>query len=150
MNTQMVVAVVLTVLLAASAYAQTTDFFELAKTGTPQDVQAAISKGADVNAQGDAGLTALMFAAGNNQNPKVITTLLKAGAAVNAQNIYGATALMLAAEYNKNSKVITTLLRAGADMRRKDNEGKTAFDYAKDNDKLKGTDALLQLQKASQ
>ena len=30
----------------ASTYAQTTNFFELARTGTPQDVQAAIDKGA--------------------------------------------------------------------------------------------------------
>jgi predicted oxidoreductase len=44
----MVVAVVLAVLLAASAYAQTTDFFELVSSGTPQTVQAAIDKGANV------------------------------------------------------------------------------------------------------
>jgi hypothetical protein len=45
-----IVVVVLAVLIAASAYGQTTGLFELVKTGTPQDVQAAISKGADVNA----------------------------------------------------------------------------------------------------
>ena len=50
MKKRIVVAVVLAVLLAASAaYAQTKDFFELVKTGTPQDVQKAISNGADVN-----------------------------------------------------------------------------------------------------
>jgi len=79
-NKRMVVAVVLVVLLAASAYAQTTDFFELVKTRTPQSVQAAIDQGADVNAQNKDGATPLMYAAAFNQNPEVITTLLKAGA----------------------------------------------------------------------
>jgi ankyrin repeat protein len=46
--------------------------------------------------------------------------------------------------------VITTLLRAGADAKAKDNYGKTAFDYAQNNEKLKGTDAYRQLQEASQ
>jgi len=58
---QIVVAVVLSLLLAASAYAQT-DFFALVKTGTPQDVQAAIKSGAKVNAPNENGDTALMFA----------------------------------------------------------------------------------------
>jgi hypothetical protein len=32
----------------------------------------------------------------------------------------------------------------------KNGDGKTAFDYAKDNEKLKGTDALKQLEAASE
>jgi ankyrin repeat protein len=102
--------------MAALAYAQTTDFFELAKTGTPQQVQAAINKGANVNAQDNRGWTALMFAAANNPDPEVISTLLE----------------------------------ADADAKARSNEGKTAFDYAQDNDKLKGTDALKQLEAASE
>ena len=74
---RIVVAVGLSVLLAASVYAQTTDFFELVKTGTSQQVQAAIDKGADVNALTTiGGNTPLMLAAGYNQDPEVITVLL--------------------------------------------------------------------------
>ena len=53
----MIVAVVLTVLLAASAYPQATDFFELAKTGTPQSIQAVINQGATVSARNRCHLT---------------------------------------------------------------------------------------------
>ena len=148
MKKRIVVAAVLAVLMAASAYAQTKDFFELAKTGTPQQVQAAIDKGADVKAQDKSGRTALIWAATNNQNPEVITTLLKAGADLNAQNKYGRTALMYATGNNPNPEVIATLLKAGADAKAKDSKGKTAYDYAQDNEKLKGTDAYWKLNEA--
>ena len=149
MKKRIVVAVVLAVLLATSGYAQTTNFFELVMNGTPEDVQAAIDKGADVNAPNTVGETPLIVAAGYNKNPKVITTLLKAGADINAQDsLYGSTALIWAA-YAPNLEAITTLLQAGADAKAKSNEGKTAFDYAKDNYYLKGTDALKKLEEAS-
>lgn len=53
------------------------------------------------------------------------------------------------AEFNPNPEVITKLLKAGADPKAKDKDGRTAFDYAKDNAKLKGTEALKQLEEAS-
>jgi ankyrin repeat protein len=117
------VVVVLAVLLAASAYAQTTDFFELVKTGTPDDVQAALQKGANVNAQVTTGTpqelhkAPLSYAAQYNKDPEVITALLKAGADVNEMDTLQETALMLAAKFNPNPDVIATLLRAGADAR---------------------------------
>ena len=52
------------------------DFFDLVRTGTPQDVQVAISNGSDMNARNSYDTTPLMFAARYNQNPEVITTLL--------------------------------------------------------------------------
>ena len=256
---QMLVAVVLAVLLAASARAQTTDFFKLVTTGTPQEVQAAIDKGEDVNANVPNDLTPLIAAAAFNKNPDVVATLLRAGADIEAQvgtakfhgphdataliwaawfnenpevvarllksgadlsakeSLNGGSALTCAAQYNQNPKVISALLKAGADIeyrdksgrtaliaacsdnpnleviiillkagaeakakddngwtpliyaasksenpevifrllkagadaRAKNNKGYTAFDYAKYNDKLKGTDALKQLEKAS-
>lgn len=100
--------------------------------------------GADIRDRSKNGVTELMFAASNNQNPEVITTLLKAGADIKALDKNGVTAL------NPKLEVISTLLKTGADGKAKDNEGKTAFDYAQDNEKLKGTDAYRQLQKASQ
>ena len=59
------------------------------------------------------------------------------------------TALMYAAMGNTNPEVIRVLLDAGADGKARDKNGKTAFDYAQDNEKLKGTDALRKLEEAS-
>src|SRR5271157_3318401 len=95
-----IVVVVLAVLLVASAYAQTRDLFELAKSGSSQDVQAAIDQGANVNAQDmkdEYQKTPVMWAARNNPNPAVITTLLKAGAKIEARDTTGFTPLMYAA-----------------------------------------------------
>lgn len=97
-------------------------------SGTPQNVQAAISKGADVNARDALGMTALMYAAQSNEDPEVIIALLKAGADINAKGSLGRTALMIAAESKQNSKVIVTLLKAGADVNARDSfGGMTAF-----------------------
>jgi|SRR5208337_1285414 len=129
MKKRIVVAGVLAVLLVTAAYAQTgdvrsslPDFFKLAQTGTPKDVQAALRKGAQVNAVLPRSYAQYM----------------------------GKTPLMFAAQYNQDPEVIATLLKAGADAKAKDSEGKTAVDYAQDNDALIGTDAYRQLQEASQ
>lgn len=45
--------------------------------------------------------------------------------------------------------MITVLLKAGAEVKAKDKEGKTVLDYAKDNEKLKGTQALKELEQAT-
>ena len=76
---------------------------------------------------------------------------LKDGADPKAHDTSGETVLMWAAAQNKNPEVISTLLKAGADARAKDSAGRTAFDYAKSNYSLrvKGTDALKQLEEAS-
>jgi ankyrin repeat protein len=138
-NRRIIVAVVLALLLAASAYAQTIsfDWDELGAHGTPKQVQAAIDNGADVNAADlRDGFTPLMCAAEWNRMPEVITVLLKAGANINAKDMFGMTALIWAARDN-SPKVITILLKAGADAK------------AKNNEKLIGTDALKQLEEAS-
>jgi ankyrin repeat protein len=44
--------------------------------------------------------------------------------------------------------MITNLLNAGADTKVRDTEGKTPFDYAKDNEKLKGTEGYWALHDA--
>ena len=104
MRKRIVVAVVLTVLMAASAYAQTTDFFELVKAGTPKQIQAAIDQGSgDINARDTHGNTPLMWAARDTYNPEVITVLLKAGADAKAKNKAGETAFDKA-KYNENLK----------------------------------------------
>jgi ankyrin repeat protein len=139
MKKRMGIVAALAVLMATSAYAQKSDFFELVKTGTPQDVQAAIVQGANVNArdkstdenwQDKNDKTPLMYAAGYNQNPEVITALLKAGANIKAQDLVGRTALICAAMGNPNPEVITTLLKAGANIKAQDVVGMTSLMYA--------------------
>ena len=117
---KLLVLVVLIMATGGATNAQTTDFFELVKTGTPKSVQAAISNGADIKARDKHGWTPLMWAAGHNPNPEVITTLLKAGADINARDKDGLTPLMWAAYYNPIPEVITTLLKAGADSKARD------------------------------
>lgn len=131
----MVLAVVLAVLMAASAYAQTTNFFELARTGTPQDVHAAIDKGANVNGMSSYGMAPLGLAASYNKNPEVITTLLKAGADLEARDKNGKTVLMYAATFN-NPDMIAVLLKAGADVnaRNTKRDGRTALMFAAEHD----------------
>ncbi len=57
-------------------------FNELAGTGAPPEVQAAIGRGADVNGRGEDGMTPLMAAAGKSRNAEVLVVLLNAGADV--------------------------------------------------------------------
>ena len=125
------------------------EFFELVKSGTPQDVQTAIRNGAHVNVRDKGGGTVLMGAAEFNQNPEVITVLLAAGAHVNVRDKNGWTALMGATVFNQNPEVITVLLAAGANAKAKDNERRMAFDYAQTRAKLKDTDAYRKLEEAS-
>jgi len=150
-------AVFLAAFGAASASAQDRkgDFFDLVMAGTPQEIQAAIDRGADVNealpmddSQGS-GKTPLMCAAKFNANPEAIAVLLKAGADIEAQNYHGWTALVYAAKNNRNPEVVMTLLSAGADAKVTDDYGQTVLDYARSNFSLRGTDALRRLEAAA-
>jgi ankyrin repeat protein len=84
------------------------------KTGTPQDIQAAIDEGADVNGRSSNGLTPFIIS----------TTLLNGGADLKARDLYdvGATALGWAAWNNSNPGVIAALLKAGGDVNSRDTE----------------------------
>jgi len=68
---------------------------------------------------------------------------------VNARNREGSSPLMIAARHNKNPEVITVLLKAGADVKAKNNDGKTALDCAKNNESIKGTQAMKELEEAT-
>jgi hypothetical protein len=80
--------------------------------------------------------------------PQSIQAAIDQGADVNARDKDGSTPLIRAAQNNTNPEVITTLLKAGADAKAKNSSGKTAFDCAKNNAKLKGTDAYWKLNEA--
>ena len=79
---------------------------------------------------------------------QIIDSLIKAGADVNAKNDKDKTPLISAAQKG-NAETVNLLLDAGADAKAKDNSGKTAFDYASENEKLKGSDTLKRLEQLS-
>ena len=102
------------------------DFFDICKTGTPEQVSAALKAGACLTDKDRDGNTPLIWAAWHNTNPDVFSVLFNAGASVEDKDIEGKTPLMCAAYGNKNPDIIVLLLKAGADPKLKDNYGKTA------------------------
>jgi ankyrin repeat protein len=69
---------------AASA-APSKNFFGLCRTGSIEEIRAAIEAGADLNARQSNGETAL-YSAVSNPNPDVVSLLIEKGADVNARD----------------------------------------------------------------
>ncbi len=101
------------------------DFLNLVRTGSPDQVQAAIDKGADVNDKDAAGKTALMYAAGDNPNVDVTAVLYNAGAKVGVKDDRGGTALMYAALAQRND-VMAAIVK---DMQDGDKQTRGADDF---------------------
>ena len=115
--------------------------------GHTETVNALIKAGSDVNAKSNTiGVTALMLAAANGHT-ETVNALIDAGADDLTDND-GNTALMYASAIG-NAETVNALIVAGSDVKHKDKNGKTALDYARKNPKLKGTDALKQLERLS-
>jgi len=93
-----------------------------------ETVRFLLDNGADVNAQGQYGQTALMKAAEGCRVGNV-RLLLTAGADVNARNDVSETALMYAASHDC-ADVISVLLQAEADIHATDKDGETALSIA--------------------
>ena len=135
----------------------------------PFAAEALLAAGASHAARDEDGETPLHVAA-REANPSVIEALLAGGADPNARNEDGNTPLHLvvywagaydrwlrdgtsggaAGERNKaflerTPAVIEALLDGGADAALRDEGGNVPFDYAKDNEALKGTDAYWRL-----
>ena len=109
-----------------------------------------LDRGVDVNAKDYEGVSALMYSVQEREDSaEIAEMLLKAGADVNAKDIFDDTALHEAAHWCMNEKTIEILLDAGADAKVKNNDGKMAIDYARKNNKLKGTKVLERLEKLS-
>ena len=89
-------------------------------------MRALLQKRADVNAAEADGMTALHWAARNN-DLATARLLLRAGANVKAANRYGMTPLALAAQ-NGNAPMLELLLKAGADANAALPEGETRAD----------------------
>jgi ankyrin repeat protein len=141
---QLLVASLLCLLLVSPLAAQELRLHVLAATGTAEEIQAALLKGADFNDRDYAGVTALMAAAGYNHNENVVPVLLRYGAVVDARDGNGETALMFAAERNGDPAVIDALLTGGAGLEIRDKLGLTPLMYAaKCNPSLDVVIALL-------
>lgn len=90
-----------------------------------------LTKGAQIDGQGEFNQTALMNAVDNGHN-EVVENLLSRGANVNSADQDGRSMLMrIASKTYPNSKVLVNkLLTAGADINLQDNDGWSALMYA--------------------
>jgi hypothetical protein len=91
----------------------------------------------------------LHLAARHSSAPAVIAALLEGGADPKAKDGKGVTPLHLAARHSSAPAVIAALLEGGADPKAKV-AGKTAFDLARNNAKVRGSDAYRQLREAQE
>ena len=103
----------------------TTALDHAVQNGNREMVQFLISKGADVNASEDGGVTALMQV-NEATTPDLLWDLINAGAKINYKTEYGTTVLMTMASQS-NSEVLEELLSAGADLNATDEDGMTAL-----------------------
>jgi ankyrin repeat protein len=99
------------------------------------------AKGANVNATGADGSTAIMYAAAND-DLELVRALIKAGANVNLKNQLGTSALTEAAIIG-SAPIIETLLKAGADPNFKTPNGETPLMAAARSGKVDAARALL-------
>ena len=113
-----------------------------------------IKAGADVNAKDKNGTTALMYAA-HMGKANAVNTLIEASADDEIDD-KGRTALIHAVTldddvgyYLGNAETVNALIDAGSYVKQKDKSGRMAVDYARHNEKLKGTDALKRLEELS-
>lgn len=97
--------------------------FNAAKSGNTAEVQMLLAKGANPNAKGIFGWTALIGASGNG-HLNVVQLLLENGAEIDAKDDNGYTALMSAC-LSQHAKVVRLLLDRGADVNAKVSGGTT-------------------------
>ena len=113
----------------------------------PENIQVLLNAGAYVMARTLDGFTPLHIAASEG-TPENIRVLLNAGVDVMVRDKFDRTPLHNAARFNDKIGVIEVLLEAGADPKAITENGKTPWDFAKKNEKLKGTKSLWALNDA--
>lgn len=124
---------------ATDAEGVTALMYSAARNESPEVISALIEAGAHVNVGNEDGVTPLMCAAYCNINAEVIRVFINSGTDVNVKDRNGMAALIHTAGWNEDPEVIDVLLDAGADASLKDDFGKTAFDYATENENVRGT-----------
>jgi hypothetical protein len=109
---------------------------QIAKDGTPEELQQAMNDESNVNIPvDDSQTTLLMLASAFNNDLRMVSWLLKNGAQVDSRNLNGVTALMAASGFNTNPQVVSALLDAGADVDAQDSDGNTSLMYSIVNNK---------------
>ena len=108
---------------ASIATAAETTLLDAAERGDRAAAVRLLTKGANPNAPGPDGTTAIMWAASNG-DIELVRALIKAGATVTLKNQFGTTAITEAAIIG-SAPVIDALLKAGADPNTKNPEGET-------------------------
>ena len=110
-------------------------------------IEVLLDAGAEVNARDKGDYTPLHGAAGGNWHPAIIEALLAVkGVEVNARDkCRGQTPLHVAAVNTLTPAVIEALLDAGADAAARDLAGNTPWDYVKNRDGFKSTEAYQRL-----
>ena len=110
---------------AASSIAAAAEnpLLDAAESGDRAAALRLLAKGADLNAAGADGTTAIMYAAAND-DLELVRALIKAGANVKLKNQFGTSALTEAAIIG-SAPIIDALLKAGADPNFKNPEGET-------------------------
>jgi ankyrin repeat protein len=109
--------------------------------GNPATVRTLLDQGANIDAKGSGGATALMMACWWG-HLDVVRLLLDRGANVNAKGPDGYTALMEAARYGR-FEITEMLLEKGADVNAKTVTGKTAHSLAKEKGNTELQELLL-------
>jgi ankyrin repeat protein len=110
---------------AASSVQQYDSLLAAAEAGDHAAALAFLKTGADVNARGPDGATALLWASYNG-DVDLVKRLVTAGADVNATNDFGAFALSEAA-MTGSAPIIEALLKGGAKVDATNKEGETAL-----------------------
>ena len=128
-------------MLAAADNQRQEVIFLLARAGTDLSEK-------DANGM-DALLYALSYGEMNHQDARIAVALVRVGANINTKDPRGMTPLMFAIGSANAPSLIFAFLGSGADAKIKDGTGKTALDYARENPKLKGSDAIKALEKAT-
>jgi ankyrin repeat protein len=106
-----------------------TVLMSVAREGHTEIAQLLLAHGADPNAKGFTGETALTIAA-EHGHVEIVKILLVSGADMNAKTNHGDTALHYGSEFGHRD-VVKVLLDAGADVNQKDQDSETALAIAK-------------------
>lgn len=141
--TRAVIAIAMVVVsgLGARANGVRAELADAAEKMDRSKVRALLQQHAEVNAPQADGMTALLWAAYNDDG-ETADVLMHAGANVNAANRYGITPLSLACT-NGNSALVASLLKAGADANASLPGGETPLMTAARTGTLASVQALL-------
>jgi ankyrin repeat protein len=123
------------------AVAPEPSLLDAAESGDRATALRLLSKGANVNAVGPDGTTAVMYAAAND-DLELVRALIKAGANVKLKNQFGTSAITEAAIIG-SAPILDALIKAGADPNFRNPEGETPIMAAARSGNIEAAKRLL-------